>query len=387
MRIGIDARAINNDLDGIGRYGLCLLRGLAKIDDDNEYVVFKSCHYNGKIVNKTNFREKNVRVNRFDVRENFVLSSILHREKLDVFHSIHFTLPLFYGGRTVVTVHDTMALKMPWFFSGWGSLQGWFVKKYFGIIVPLTIRKADGVIAVSERTKKDILEDFDIPRERIEVINEAVEERFSLASSNEAFEAIKSKYGLPDKYILSVGNFKPYKNIPALVEAFSLLKERYKIEHKLVLAGRKGRYFKKVHELVDRLGIESEVMFTGVIDDVDMPALYSFARCFVFPSLYEGFGLPPLEAMACGTPTITSNVSSLPEVVGEAGIRVDPYNVDELAEAIYRVLSDEGLARELSEKGLERAKAFSWEKVAKDTLEVYKKLSRKGPSARSGEAQ
>ena len=194
-------------------------------------------------------------------------------------------------------------------------------------------------------------------------------ERFKPLNQKEVAE-VKQKYNLDFPFILFVGVLQPRKNIPTLIKAYYKLKKEG-IKDKLVITGGKGWQYKEIFETVERLNLQKEVIFTGHIPDDDLPKLYNAADLFAFPSLYEGFGIPPLEAMACGIPVITSNTGSLPEVVGDAGIMVDPYDIDGLAKAMYEVLNNEGLKEEMVKKGLERAKMFSWKKCAKEVLDVY----------------
>jgi len=207
-----------------------------------------------------------------------------------------------------------------------------------------------------------------------------VDARFQPITDPDTLARVRNRYGLPERFILYVGTIEPRKNLTTLLEAYAALTSRvsnlqYPISNiHLVIAGRKGWLYEGFFRRLRELGLEREVVFPGFVPDEDLPALYSAAELFVFPSLYEGFGLPPLEAMACGTPVITSNSSSLPEVVGEVGIMVEPRDVRALAEAMELVLTDEGKRREMREKGLRQAARFSWKRTAQETLEVYRSV-------------
>lgn len=216
----------------------------------------------------------------------------------------------------------------------------------------------------------DIIRYFKIPENKIKVIYLGVDEDYKPLSETE-IRKVRQKYHLNYPFILYVGSLISHKNIPTLIKAFYKLK-KYGLPHKLVITGKRGWKYKNIFEIISKLNLQKDVVFTGYVQREDLPALYNAADLFVYPSLYEGFGLPPLEAMACGTPVITSNTSSLPEVVGNAGIMVDPYDIDGLAKAMYEVLTNEGLRAELRKRGLERAKMFSWKKTAEETLNVYK---------------
>ena len=246
----------------------------------------------------------------------------------------------------------------------------------YKLLLPRTLKTADKIIAVSNSTKKDLMHHFDIPEEKIKVILEAADEKFK-PLNNKEINKVNQKYSLNFPFILYVGTLEPRKNIPSLIKAFYKLKKK-NLQYKLVIAGKKGWKYKEIFETIDKLNLQNDVVFTGYVSDEDLPALYNAADLFVYPSIYEGFGLPPLEAMACGTPVITSNTSSLPEVVGDAGIMVDPYDIDGLVDAMYEVLTNEGLRENMIKKGLERAKMFSWEKCARETLEVYEEVYDEG---------
>ena len=375
MRIGIDVRSIYKNLDGHGRYGICLLKNLALLDDENEYLIFKQKNYEIPIVKKRNFREINVEYMRYGIPEHLYFGRILERENLDIFHSLHFTLPLGFSGKTVVTIHDLMAVVFPQFFSRYYFPLKYLLRMYLWILISLSAKKADKIIAVSEYTKKDILKILNVQKDKVVVISEGVDDSFQVKKHVHSSEVLKGKYGIARKFIFCLGNFKPYKNIPLLLKSFSQLKECHFLDHKLVLGGSgKEIFLKKIVKLIDQLQISDEVILTGGLEMDEIPLFYRAADCFVFPSLYEGFGLPPLEAMACGTPVIVSNSSSLPEVVGDGGILVNPYSEDELTQALLKVLSDRQLREDLSQRGLKRAKLFSWEKTAKETLEIYRSL-------------
>jgi len=246
-------------------------------------------------------------------------------------------------------------------------LNRWFLT----LMMPRFLQAADTVIAVSECTKRDAVRLYGLDEAKIRVICEGVNSRFRPASP-EAMAVAWARYGLPERYILCVGTIEPRKNLNTLMEAFATLKVRpATCDLRLVIVGKKGWLYKGFFRRLRELGLEGEVVFPGFVPDEDLPALYSAAELFVFPSLYEGFGLPPLEAMACGTPVIASNTSSVPEVVGEAGILVEPRDVRVLAGAMERVLMDEGKQREMRDKGLQQAARFSWERAARETLQVY----------------
>ena len=291
----------------------------------------------------------------------------------DLFHATEHLLPRLKGARTVLTVHDLIYRLFPEYHL---PLNKWFLN----LFMPLFVRRADAIIAVSQCTKDDLIRHYAVPLEKITVIYEGVDARFQPITDPDTLARVRNRYGLPERFILYVGTIEPRKNLTTLLEAYAALTSRvsnlqYPISNiHLVIAGRKGWLYEGFFRRLRELGLEREVVFPGFVPDEDLPALYSAAELFVFPSLYEGFGLPPLEAMACGTPVITSNSSSLPEVVGEVGIMVEPRDVRALAEAMELVLTDEGKRREMREKGLRQAARFSWKRTAQETLEVYRSV-------------
>jgi glycosyltransferase involved in cell wall biosynthesis len=235
------------------------------------------------------------------------------------------------------------------------------------------VHRADLVLADSQSTKDDLVELLGVEADRIEVVYPGVEERFHPIENQALLEEVRRRYNLPPRFILGLGTLQPRKNFVRLIEAYSLLVTRHS-SLQLVIAGGKGWLYEEIFATVERLGLEKKVVFPGFVADEDLPALYNLAELFVFPSLYEGFGLPPLEAMACGTPVITSDASSLPEVVGEAGLMVEATDVEGLTQAMQRVLEDSALRERMIAKGMKQAKKFTWEQAAAKLLSLYEIL-------------
>jgi len=303
---------------------------------------------------------------------------------VDLFHATEHLLPRFSSVRTVFTLHDLIFLFHP---ETHKPLNRWFLT----LMMPRFLRVADAVIAVSECTKRDAIRFYGIPEEKITVIYEGVNPRFRPADP-EAIAAVRARYSLPEHFILYVGTIEPRKNLAALLEAFHHLLATCSLrpapcdllpatcDLRLVIVGKRGWLYEGFFHRLRELGLEDRVIFTGYVPDEDLPAIYSAADLFVFPSLYEGFGLPVLEAMACGTPVVCSDTSSLPEVAGDTALLVDPTDVRALAAAMERALTDEHLRAEIRARGLGRAGHFTWEKAARGTLEVYLRVMR-GASA------
>jgi glycosyltransferase involved in cell wall biosynthesis len=290
---------------------------------------------------------------------------------VDIFHSTDFVLPPVRQARTILTVHDLTFMRLP-------QCAEAGLRAYLNKVVPRSIERADLVLADSQSTKSDLIELLNLSPDRIEVVYAGVERRFRPMEGVMALQRVKKRYGLDFPFILSLGTLEPRKNFAGLIEAYALMrgKRQGMVDRglKLVIAGGKGWLYDKIFARVEELGLKDKVIFPGFIADEDLPALYNLAELFVFPSLYEGFGLPPLEAMACGTPVVTSDRPSLPEVVREAGLMVEATDSEALAEAMERVLADKDLRREMRERGLKQAQKFTWEAAAGKLLDVYNRL-------------
>jgi glycosyltransferase involved in cell wall biosynthesis len=292
----------------------------------------------------------------------------LRRERADLFHAPHYVLPALAPCRSVVTIHDCIHLRFPQY------LPSRLGHTYARMALWVATHRSARVLTVSEASKRDILEFFDVPESKITVIYNAIDERFSEEPAADEVLRVKERYQLNDPFILYAGNIKPHKNLVRLIEAFSQIRQGPFQELKLLIIGDQISKLPALRRAVHQLKLHKHVRFLGYIPDETLAVLYRSAEVFVFPSLYEGFGLPPLEAMASGTPVVTSNVSSLPEVAGDAAVLVDPYDVDSIVEGLRRVLSDPALAAELRRKGLERAREFSWERSVAKTRQVYQQV-------------
>ncbi|MEM2592743.1 MAG: glycosyltransferase family 1 protein [Thermofilaceae archaeon] len=373
MRVCLDLSPTVHHHAGLGRYAYELLLALAKIDRENTYSIFYNNprraqidpalrgfpHYTTALSYKP-WRFSALLAHFVGLSQDGLLPDV------DVFHATDHLLPHFSRILTVFTLHDLIFLFHP---ETHKPLNRWFLT----LMMPRFLRAADAVIAVSECTKRDAVRAYGIPEEKITVIYEGVSPRFRPADP-EAVQAVRAKYGLPEHFILYVGTIEPRKNLVALLEAYAAILTR-NTQHaiRLVIVGKKGWLYEGFFRRLRELGLEERVHFTGYVPDEDLPALYSAADLFVFPSLYEGFGLPVLEAMACGVPVVCSNTSSLPEVAGDAALLVNPTDVQALAAAIERALTDEALRASLRARGMERARRFTWEETALRTLKVYQR--------------
>jgi glycosyltransferase involved in cell wall biosynthesis len=370
MRIAYDATAIPRLMAGAAVYTYELARALAAVDRENEYVIFaRGPHFDDLPAMRPGLRVVKVRAPSRPLRllwEQSVLPMRLRRLRIDVLHSPHHTTPLVSCGcRRVVTIHDLTFLLLPERYPPTRRL-------YFQVMTRLSARVADAVIVPSEAVREDVVRLLRVPPERLFVVPEAAGPAFHPQDAV-AIEAVRSRYGLEGPFLLSVGSLEPGKNRERLLQAFARLRDRG-LKHSLVVAGQQAWRYEGEAPLARRLGLAESVRFLGHVPRADLPALYSAADALVFPSLYEGFGLPALEALACGTPVVVSNVSALPEVVDDAALQVSPLDVEALADAMERLLRDDRLRADLRERGLERAAQFSWEKAARQTVEVYHRV-------------
>jgi len=286
-----------------------------------------------------------------------------------LFHATeHLLLPL-HSIPTVLTVHDLIFSHLP---KHHKPLNRW----YLNLTMPLYCRRADGIIVVSENTRRDLIAAYDLPPEKVTVVYEAADPRFC-PQPPETVSPICGRYGLPERYLLFVGTIEPRKNLTRLVKAFEIIYPEG-LTDGLVIVGRRGWLYDDLFALLERSPVRDAVIFPGYVPDGDLPAIYTGAQALVFPSIYEGVGLPVLEAMACGTPVVCSNASSIPEVGGDAVLYFDPVDVDMMAEAILQVLRDAALRGAMRERGLAQAARFSWERAAQETRAVYERIINRG---------
>lgn len=357
-------------IDGIGRMTFELIRHLGKIDRGNEYYLF--FHRNHPELDKVlapNFRKYIIHFKTGLIPLKIFWNEILipyHCKKLsvDIFHQPNFISARKGAYKKIVTIHDLSVKIFP-------EQKPINVRWYYGLYLDNTIRKADAIMADSENTKKDIIKFYKIDEGKIKVIYPGVMDYFRVINEKELLNNVRIKYMLPEEFIFFVGTIEPRKNLVRLLKAFSEMIKNGMKDLFLVIAGYKGWLTKPFFQMLKELEISEKVKLLGYVDEEDLPALYNLAKIFIFPSIYEGFGIPPLEAMACGTPVIASRTSSIPEVVGDSAILIDPYDEKMLAKEIISLLKDNNLQKELREKGLKRAKLFSWEKMAKEVLNIY----------------
>ncbi|MGH9174524.1 MAG: glycosyltransferase family 4 protein [Vicinamibacterales bacterium] len=364
MRIAIDARKLHDF--GIGTYIRNILLGLARLDQTSEYIVLcrpEDMEAAGGL--GANFRAVAETAKPYSVSEQVRIPLRLARERAHLFHEPHYVLPSATRCRAVVTIHDCIHLMFPQYLPG--SLAHFYARA----VMWTAVRTSDRILTVSEASKRDILRFFDVPPEKVVVIYNAIDERFLAPPDEERMDRIRQRYQLDHPFLLYVGNIKPHKNLERLIDAFGLARARGLGDLRLLIIGDELSKYPPLRRAVHRHQLDKYVRFLGFQPYDTLAGFYRLARAFAFPSLYEGFGLPPLEAMACGTPVVTSNVSSLPEIAGGAALLVDPYDPTSIADGITRAVTDEPLRQELARRGLDRAREFSWAQSAAATHRIY----------------
>jgi len=373
MRIAIDARTIEAERTGLGEYVQELVRGLGRIAPHHRYLLFGREGMVPPMVPLVDTLQPNVEYRstkatpsdryRRDFWENIVLPRALGRWNADLFHSPAWLLPLRPMSRaTVITIHDTTHFKFP-------GMHNRLIGYRFRLRATRSVALADAIIAISESTKRDIIGQFRVDEERVVVVHNGVNERFSPEPDSDG-PARLLRLGVREPYILSVGTLEPRKNHLGLIHAFEHIAEEYP-DVDLVLAGRPGWLYEPILQAVERSPYQRRIRLLHYVSDDDLPELYRRAQVMAYPSFYEGFGSPPLEALASGTPVLTSRCSSLPEVVGDAAVLVDPNRIDEISQGLSALISNPGLRQKHRAAGLQQASRFSWSRAAAQTLGVY----------------
>ena len=359
MRLGVDAREIQDGVvTGIGRSLANFISYFSGHDSTHELVLFAEKKL--PISLSSRCREVTIPPGPTFLWDQWKLPCQLKRERIDLFYSPYYKLPLLSSIPAVNQVLDLMYLVFPPYVRALGI----FGRLYYATIGRACALKAINIITDSEHAKEDIIRLWRIRPEKIAVIPLGAADRYTPVRDGEICAKVRERFGLPERYILYLGNFKPHKNVVSLIHAFAQIRDECK-DCKLVLAGPLDAHGLAIKSQVTADGLAEDVVFTGAIQEEDLPeVILSLADLFVFPSLYEGFGIPPLEAMACGTPVIASNLTAIPEVVGDAGLLVDPLNIDGLRQAILSLLQNRDLRRTYAKKGLKRAAQFRNEQTA-----------------------
>lgn len=363
VRIGIETSVLRMNRAGSGLYTRNLVAHLQSLCSDQRLFL-----YAFGTDGTSTYRKRLETVIRDTLWMHLVLPLKIRRDRIDVFHATTLSAPLTIPCRTVLTVLDLIVVSHPEWFD-----HRWFYF-YTRAMLPILARRAHSVVTISQCSKRDLMDHYGLPAEKITVVPPGVDHRvFHPNYDREAIGRMRDRLGIHGKYILSVGTLEPRKNLPRLVESFAMLRA-YAEDYRLVIVGDRGWQYEQIFRKVQTLGLEDRVRFLGYVPDSELPLLYRGAELLVYPSLYEGFGVPIVEAMASGCPVVCSNRSSMPDVVGEAGILVDPEDAKAMAEAMGRVLADPSLADALRTRGLDRAQSFRWEDSAKTLLDVYENV-------------
>jgi glycosyltransferase involved in cell wall biosynthesis len=366
MRIGIDVRITHYTRGGISNYALRLIRALAALDASTDYCILHSRKDHAPPLPAANFRPIACWTPSHHRLERWTLGAELARLGLDLLHSPDFIPPAFGYRRSVITVHDLNFLYYPQFLTAES-------RRYYNRQIAWAVRRADHILADSHATKADLISMLSVEPEKVTVVHLAADPTYHPLVGKEA-QKIAAKYGLKPGYLLFVGTLEPRKNLPGLLQAYRLLRDARTTDEPLVLVGSRGWLYDEIFERVETLHLARHVRFLPDVPNADLPGLYSAAGLLTTPSFYEGFGLPALEAMSFGTPVVVSDRASLPEVVGGAGLLVDPDDPQDIARALGRVLTEEALRTRMREQGWAQVARFTWDRAARETLAVYQEV-------------
>lgn len=386
MRIGIDATGVQGikegEQSGLTTYTVHIVKNLIEMDNDNKYYIYCRNEVPHQLITVSSsvifrvFKSKNRKL-----LQQIRLPIAALFDRLDLMFFPYHSASIFCPCNGIVTIHDLHPFVVPERFTKIHSVQihGSTVRSminsvYWKKILKIASHKMDRVIAVSHATKRDMENIFHIPSEKIDMVHEGVDkEYFNLDSNGKDLVLFRKKYNLSERYILCVGTHA-YKNIEGSLKAFSIIKKKITDPLKLVIAGNKQTLGTELFQIVKKLNLESQIIFTDFFPDEDLKYLYQCAELLLFPSFYEGFGLPVLEAFACGTPVVTSTAGSLPEVAGEAGLLVDPTDPEEIASSVFKLLTDDDFRDKKRQQGLKQVEKFSWEEAARMTLDIFEKM-------------
>jgi glycosyltransferase involved in cell wall biosynthesis len=374
MKVLINGLQLGKQFSGVQYYLENFLQELVKIQlSDIEITVLLPKYHKSCVVSISNPQfckipvNTNLRLLRIGY-ENLFLNSSIGKKNIDILHCPAYILPLIGKNKSIITMHDMIALDFP-------ELCSWSNARYFKYFLPFSIKRASRIIAVSNKVKEDILRRFKIPEKKIRVIYHGIPDRFGLIKNTNLLKRVSIKYNLPKRFILFVGNLEPKKNLEVLVKAFSLLIKQYEIMHSLVIVGQTGWKNRKLLEIINKHKFKGKILLTGYVDEDDLPAIYNLATVFAFPSLYEGFGYPVLEAMACGTPVVCSNRGALPEISGGNCLFTDANSVEQLADRLYQIINVPEIRQDLIQRGLKWSKEFTMNRSATETLKLYQEIS------------
>jgi len=371
-RIGIDARLFGTkQAAGIGVWVEELIGNLIKLDKVNQYII--------TMLPKTaeffpfyapNLKKQVVRFPHYTYSEQFLYPRILRKLKLDLIHYTNFNTPIFFKGiKNIVSIYDLTL----WFYPG-RKQRSLFRRTIYRYVIKKSCENASRIIAISHKTKEDIIKCLNIDPQKIDVVYAAAPKRNKVMIDSRKVDQIFSKHNISRPFFLYVGQWRQHKNLVRLIRAFALFKRQYGLDYQLVLVGSIDKYAPEIPKTIKQLGLQDHVITTGYVSDTSLPIFYDKAAAFVFPSLYEGFGIPPLEAMAAGTPVISSNASVMPEVLGNAAMYFDPTNIENMADTMYKVVSNFTIQKQLKDKGFKQIKKYSYTKMAKEIWAIYEQV-------------
>ena len=372
MRVVIDGRMILPQMSGVGRYLISLSRALRDLADDMSFELWLqedlSIDHPARKLNSDNFQVRVLPVKHMSLTGQWQIPFEAARSRADLLHFPHFDLPWATPGRIVATIHDLKYIAHPEFFPQYDETK----RLAMQLLMSFTCRRAQLIICVSKWTAQDLHTRMGVPMDKIRPVPHGVDERFFQASPPEVIQDLRQRYDLPGPFILCVGERRPHKNLIGLLKAFALFKRLTDQPYQLIIAGRSYADYKEPEKITRQFGLSESVRFLDYVADFDLPILYQAAEAFILLSYYEGFGLPILEAMASGTPVVASNCTALPEVVGEAGLLVEPDDPDQAANALHQIVSGGEKREQLVTLGKERAGQFTWERCAQKTMEIYR---------------
>ena len=364
----------STNFTGIGRYTAELVKNLENNPKatSHEFVLFFNEPEFSKFKSKQpNFKSILVDAPHYSLKEQTQFLKILNEQKLDLMHFTHFNAPIRYKKPFIVTIHDLTHTLFPG-----RKMRALPYRLAYRKVIKNAVKKAKHIIAVSENTKRDLTRIHKIKPDKITTIYEGANKEFHQLKAEELTKykkTIQAKYGISQPFLLYTGVHRYHKNLPRLIKAFSLIAHKQK-DLNLVITGKPDPLYPEAEQARKQFHLEKRIHLTGLVPEDELIALYNLAEAYVFPSLYEGFGLPVLEAFSCGTPVIASNVSSIPEIAGRAALFFDPEDPKDIAEKIQKLLKDHSLKNDLIQKGLSRVKAFSWQKMAKEILSLYNQI-------------
>ena len=368
-KIGIDARMYGKGQSGLGTYIKNICDHVLKLDNKNEYSLFLRESEFSQYKAANNIRKIKVTAKWYSYPEQTTFLFELNKYKLDLMHFPHFNAPILYNRPRIHTIHDIT----PKFFPGHKLKSSWR-KKGYQLTINTSLKKSEKIITISNNTKNDLIKHFQVPADKIEVIYLGIEAQFKVIENYAKIKELKAKYGITKPYIFFISAWRNHKNFQGLIKAFAVLKEKYKLDYQLVLGGQEDPNYPDIKKEIDNCPVKQDIIIPGFISNQELPLFYNAAELYVIPSLYEGFGITGLEAMSCGTPVVSSNKTSLPEIMGQAAEYFDPNDTQEIASNINQVLINQALKQQLITKGFEQIKKYSWTKCAQKTLDIYNKI-------------